>query len=83
MPNPKKPQPASGYAYMADDTVNNRNFRRVSSERWTTVLITPAKAGPWRWLGTREIDGTRCNVWRVIESMTGSPVWYAQSVVGC
>ena len=24
-----------------------------------------------------------CNVWRVVEPMTGGPVWYAQSVVGC
>jgi len=79
----KKPEPASGYAYKGDETVHSRNFRRCSSERWDIVLITPAKAGPWKWLGTRTIDGTRCNVWRVIETMTGSPVWYAQSMAGC
>lgn len=78
-----KAQPCSGYAYLADDTVNDRNFRQVPSERWTVVMITPDKAGPWEWLGTRHIDGVRCNVWRVVEPMTGGPVWYAQSMVGC
>lgn len=78
----RQPQPESGYAYMGDESVHDKNFRRVSDDAWEIVMITPSKAGPWHYLGTRYIDGSRCNVWRVIEPMTGGPVWYAQTAHG-
>lgn len=77
-----KPQPESGYAYMGDESVHDKNFRRVRDDAWEIVLITPSKAGPWHYLGKRYIDGSQCNVWRVIEPMTGMPVWYAQTALG-
>ena len=77
-----KPQPASGYAYLGDESVHDKNFRRVPDDAWEIVMITPSKAGPWHYLGKRTIDGSECNVWRVIEPMSGGPVWYAQTVQG-
>jgi hypothetical protein len=80
-PNPRKtPSPSSGYAYKADESVHDRNFRQAPDDVWETVMITPERGLDWHHLGTRYIDNAKVNVWRVTEPMSGEKVYYAQTV---
>jgi hypothetical protein len=65
----------SGYAYLY--TGSARTWRVGSSEKWEIVMLSPERGGATAYLGSREIDGTKCRVYRCAD---GSIV--AQTAIG-
>lgn len=59
--NASKPKPMSGYAYEAAGE-GDLDGMDTPNDEWDTIMYTPT--GRERFLGVRNIDGARCNVWQ-------------------
>ena len=77
-PAPKGPQPESGYAYRGSNHITGANWRKSKDAEWEIMMLSPERAGKIDFLGTRSIDGSRVNVWRIHDPMLGDFNYYAQ-----